>query len=135
MTRIKRFCSLEVICLKEEKIRSGKDKKTALRKEGQRLLRYLQDKHVTTVLMDEQGKRFSSLQFANFLKEKTISNNKDLYFFVGSAYGFSPEIKNLAQVQLSLSAMTFPHELSIVMLCEQIYRGFSIINNLPYHHS
>jgi len=135
MSRIKRFCSLEMICLKEEKIRSSKDKKSALKKEGQRLLRYLQDKHIITILLDEQGKQFSSMQFAHFLKEKAINGNKDLYFLVGSSYGFDPEIKNLAQVQLSLSKMTLPHELSIVMLCEQIYRGFSIINNLPYHHS
>ncbi|RME54425.1 23S rRNA (pseudouridine(1915)-N(3))-methyltransferase RlmH [Candidatus Woesearchaeota archaeon] len=79
------------------------------------------------VLLDENGKTFTSLKFASFIKDKNLS------FIIGPAEGFSDKEKVKAKFKLSLSSMTYPHELAKVMLMEQVYRAFTILNNLNYH--
>ena len=86
------------------------------------------------ILLDEKGKNFSSINFAKEL-EKNISNRKKkLYFLIGGAYGFSDKIYNKFSSRLSLSKMTFSHQMVRLFFCEQLYRAFTIINNHPYHN-
>ncbi len=86
------------------------------------------------ILLDEKGKNFNSINFAEEL-EKIINNRKKkLIFLIGGAYGFSDKIYDKFSSQLSLSKMTFSHQMVRLFFCEQLYRAFTIINNHPYHN-
>lgn len=86
------------------------------------------------ILLDEKGKMFSSQKFATFMEQKLQSSNKRLIFLVGGAYGFSEKIYQRANAQLSLSAMTFSHQMIRVFFLEQLYRAMTILRNEPYHN-
>jgi 23S rRNA (pseudouridine1915-N3)-methyltransferase len=86
------------------------------------------------ILLDETGSQVSSLDFAEILENKQNDSVKKLIFVIGGAYGVSEDIKERANHTLSLSKMVWPHELARLMIIEQIYRGYSILNSLPYHH-
>lgn len=86
------------------------------------------------VLFDENGKTFSSLTFATFLQKKMNAGFKNLIFVVGGSYGFSKEVYNRANGKVSLSAMTFSHQMVRLFITEQLYRAFTILKNEPYHH-
>lgn len=101
--------------------------------EGDALLKKL-DSSDYMVLLDEHGKEYTSVEFSKYIEKKMHTVPKRLVFVVGGPYGFSPEIKNKAQEKISLSKMTFPHELVRLFFVEQIYRAMTIMNNEPYHH-
>ncbi len=86
------------------------------------------------VLLDEKGKEFTSMQFSNYIEKKMHTVNKRLVFIVGGPYGFSQRIYEMASEKISLSKMTFSHQMVRVFFVEQIYRAFTIMNNEPYHH-
>ena len=86
------------------------------------------------VLLDERGKSFTSPQFAQFLQKKMNSGVKNLIFVIGGAYGFSDEVYERADQKVSLSDMTFSHQMVRLFALEQIYRGFTILKGEPYHH-
>lgn len=86
------------------------------------------------ILMDEKGKHFSWEQFASEL-QKLFNKGKDIYFVVGGPYGFDPKLKQKANMLLSLSNMTFSHQMVRLFFVEQIYRAMTILRNEPYHHS
>ena len=86
------------------------------------------------ILLDEKGDEFSSVQFADFLNRKTISNVQHLIFIVGGPYGFDESIYNRANGKMSLSRMTFSHQMIRLFFAEQIYRAFTILKGEPYHH-
>lgn len=86
------------------------------------------------VLLDERGKQFSSVDFSEFLNKKTINGIKGMTFLVGGAYGFSDEIYQRASAKISLSKMTFSHQMIRMIFFEQLYRAFTIIKGEPYHH-
>jgi len=86
------------------------------------------------VLLDENGKSHSSVGFSNFLQKKMNSGLKNLVFVIGGPYGFSEEIYARANGKISLSAMTFSHQMIRLFFVEQLYRGFTILRNEPYHH-
>jgi 23S rRNA (pseudouridine1915-N3)-methyltransferase len=86
------------------------------------------------VLLDENGKSFSSVEFSVELQKKMNSGIKTLVFVVGGPYGFSPEVYQKAQGKISLSPMTFSHQLVRLFFVEQLYRAFTILRNEPYHH-
>ncbi|RDK87204.1 23S rRNA (pseudouridine1915-N3)-methyltransferase [Marinirhabdus gelatinilytica] len=86
------------------------------------------------ILLDEKGVSYSSIKFANFLQKKMNSGLKNLVFVIGGPYGFSQEIYDRAQGKVSLSAMTFSHQMVRLFVVEQLYRGFTILRNEPYHH-
>ena len=85
-------------------------------------------------LLDEKGKEFRSLDFANYLQKKMNSGIKQLVFVIGGPYGFSKEVYQKAMGKVSLSKMTFSHQMIRLFVVEQIYRGFTILRNEPYHH-
>lgn len=86
------------------------------------------------VLLDENGKQFSSIDFADELQKKMNSGIKTLVYTIGGPYGFSEEVYKNAKGKISLSKMTFSHQMIRLFMIEQIYRGFTILKNEPYHH-
>ena len=86
------------------------------------------------VLLDEKGKEFTSREFSTFLENKMHTVNKRLVLLIGGPYGFSQRIYDAAQGKISLSKMTFSHQMARLFLVEQIYRAFTIMRGEPYHH-
>ena len=95
----------------------------------------LRKDQAVTVALDEHGKELSSAQLAKLLITQQDLGRGHIAFFIGGAYGLPQEVRSQADIMLSLSKMTLPHRLARVMLVEQLYRSFSIINKTPYHHA
>jgi len=87
-----------------------------------------------TILLDENGKELTSVEFAQFLQQRMNQGIRQLAFMVGGSFGFDPTVKAKAHFKMSLSRMTFPHQLIRLIFLEQLYRGFTILRNEPYHH-
>ncbi len=102
-------------------------------KEGEAILKRLQPTDVL-VLLDEHGKQHTSIEFSNYLQKKMNAGIKRMVIVIGGPYGFSEEIYQKAQGKLSLSKMTFSHQMVRLFIVEQIYRAFTILKNEPYHH-
>jgi 23S rRNA (pseudouridine1915-N3)-methyltransferase len=123
--------TLEVIPdIKNVKNLSESQQKNA---EGDGLLKKIHTTDFLTVL-DEKGKTYTSEDFADFLQKKMNSGLKNLVFVVGGPYGFSDAIYQRANAKISLSSMTFSHQMVRPFFMEQLYRGFTILKNEPYHH-
>ena len=88
----------------------------------------------TVVLLDEHGKEFRSVEFASWMERKLSTTGKRLVFVIGGPYGFSPRIYQTAQEKISLSKMTFSHQMIRMIFVEQIYRAMTILRGEPYHH-
>lgn len=86
------------------------------------------------ILLDENGTTFSSVGFSDYLQKKMNTGIKTLVFVIGGPYGFSEEVYKKSQGKISLSAMTFSHQMVRLFVIEQLYRGFTILKNEPYHH-
>ena len=86
------------------------------------------------ILLDEKGDKFSSVSFAEFIQKKMISGTKNLVFVIGGPYGFSDSVYNRANMKISLSEMTFSHQMVRLIFSEQLYRAMTIIKGEPYHH-
>lgn len=119
---IKPYAKISLIEVKEER---GKEIEKSLNLEGKKILRQTK----AYVLLDERGKMFDSLEFSRLLEEKG-----SIDFIIGGAYGVSDEVKDKASLLLSLSRMTFTHEITRLLLLEQIYRAITIIKGQEYHH-
>jgi len=131
LKRTKKHHSIEIQEIKEVKITKNSTKEVILRDEALRI----KDKINTSssvIALTETGKQYSSQEFAGFLQKQFNASYKEIVFIIGSAHGLDQSILQMANHKLSLSKMTLPHELAIVFLLEQIYRGFSILNNEPY---
>ncbi|GGG59828.1 23S rRNA (pseudouridine(1915)-N(3))-methyltransferase RlmH [Bizionia arctica] len=102
-------------------------------KEGELILNKLQPTDIL-ILLDENGKQFSSVGFSEYLQKHMNSGIKQLVFVIGGPYGFSNDVYNKAQGKISLSKMTFSHQMIRLFIVEQLYRGFTILRNEPYHH-
>lgn len=129
LDRIKRFAACEVSELKEQ---SAGDEKRVIAAESVKLLSAI-EKDDFVVLMDERGRNLTSPEFAEFISARQQAGVKRLAFVIGGFAGVSEEVKQRANVQISLSRMTLTHELARVILTEQIYRAFTILAGLPYH--
>ena len=102
-------------------------------KEGELIIKNLQSGDYL-VLLDEKGKEYTSLQFASYIEKKTHTISKRLVFLNGGPYGFSRAIYDKANAKLTLSRMTFSHQMVRLIFVEQLYRAMTILNNEPYHH-
>jgi 23S rRNA (pseudouridine1915-N3)-methyltransferase len=102
-------------------------------KEGEEILKHT-IKADFIVLLDEKGKSFTSKGFAGFLQKQMNSGIRNLLFVVGGAYGFSDKVYEVADMKLSLSEMTFSHQMIRLLFTEQLYRAFTILKNEPYHN-
>lgn len=134
--RLSAFCRFQVVELSEEKIRSNTPNAAqideVLRAEGQRILQKLGAADYVVALCIE-GKLLSSEELAQRLDQIALSGKSTVDFIIGGSYGLSGEVKRRADLRLSMSRMTFPHQLARVLLSEQIYRAFEISTNGKYH--
>lgn len=101
--------------------------------EGQEILKRISPAD-TLVLLDENGKSYTSVAFSDYLQKKMNSGLKNLVFVIAGPYGFSDDIHTRANGKISLSQMTFSHQMVRLFFIEQLYRGFTILRNEPYHH-
>ena len=124
----KKFKIIVVNSLKSKKNSEKKIKKI----EGENVLKRVK-KNELIFLLDENGKSFNSRKFADFLSNK-FKTNKSIVFVVGGAHGFSNEIKQKSNEIISLSEMTFSHQIIRLFFTEQVYRALTILNNHPYHN-
>jgi 23S rRNA (pseudouridine1915-N3)-methyltransferase len=116
--------------LKKQKSLSEQEQK---QKEGELILSKISHQD-TLILLDEKGDQYSSVQFAKYLQKHMNSGIKKLVFVIGGPYGFSEAVYDRANGKVSLSKMTFSHQMVRLFCIEQIYRGFTILRNEPYHH-
>ncbi|WP_462319657.1 23S rRNA (pseudouridine(1915)-N(3))-methyltransferase RlmH [Marinilabilia sp.] len=113
---------------------AGKIKPEALKKmEGEAILKTI-DKSDSLILLDEGGKQFSSRNFAGFMEKQMLAGTRSLVFVIGGAWGFSEEVYNRSNSRISLSKMTFSHQMVRLIFAEQLYRAMTILKNEPYHH-
>ena len=131
--RLTRFCKLEIIEADDEKAPAGladAQISQALEREGARVKPHL--KNTVVISLDSKGQKVSSERFSEILRGY-VGNGKALSFVIGGSLGISREILDLSDMRISMSDMTFPHQMARVMLLEQIYRAFKIIGNENYH--
>jgi 23S rRNA (pseudouridine1915-N3)-methyltransferase len=128
--RIGRYMQLEVAEAREEK---GVAAEVMREREGERLEKLI-PRNARVILMDERGEEMTSSELARLLARYRESGVSELAFAIGGAYGFSERFRSRGEKTIALSRMTFTHQMVRVFLLEQIYRGFTILNNEPYHH-
>ncbi len=131
--RLSHFIDLDIVEIPDLKHAPSVSSEERSQREGMVLLeKYLQPKH-SVILLDETGKEFSSRDFSSWI-EKRVAGGQDVVFVIAGPYGASASLKARADAMLSLSQMTFSHEMIRLFFVEQLYRSFAIINHLPYHH-
>jgi 23S rRNA (pseudouridine1915-N3)-methyltransferase len=133
--RLSKFTSFSIVEVADEKTdekASQKENEIVLSKEGKRILEQIgNDDYVISLCIE--GKPLSSVDFSKKLSDVMLNGYSNIVFLIGGSLGLSDEVKNRSDYKLSFSEMTFPHQLMRVILAEQIYRAFKIINNEPYH--
>ena len=130
--RVKHYIPFDIEVIPELKNTKNLSTDQQKEKEGELILKALQPGDVP-VLLDEHGKEFRSIEFAAWIERK-MHTAKRLVFIIGGPYGFSPAVYRTAQEKISLSKMTFSHQMIRLIFVEQLYRAMSILNNSPYHH-
>ena len=131
--RLKHYVKFDLEIIPDIKNVKNLSEKQQKEKEGELILKKLAPTDVL-VLLDENGKQFTSVEYANYLQKKMNSGIKQLVFVIGGPYGFSETVYQKAQGKVSLSKMTFSHQMIRLFIVEQIYRAFTILKNEPYHH-
>ena len=129
---LSKFAELEFITVKDEKVTEHSSEKIVLEKEGERILKSI-DKNNFSFVLDSKGKMLSTEEMAELFRGKMNQGYNDFVFITGSVLGLSSEVIKSADFKLSLSKMTFPHQLVRLILLEQVYRAFSIIGGRKYH--
>lgn len=133
--RLSRYCKTEIVEVPDEMTKDGAGEamdELVRKKEGERLLsRIRPDAFVIT--LEITGKKMDSIQFAKVLQRACVEGKSHIQFIIGGSLGLHDSVSRRADLKLSFSDMTFPHQLMRVILCEQIYRGYRIINGCPYH--
>jgi len=131
--RLKHYINFEMTEIVNIKNTKNLSELELMKKEGELILKQIQSSDYL-VLLDDKGKDFTSPKFAQKLQQWMLSGKKRLVFVVGGAYGFSEEVYQRGNEKISLSKMTFSHQMVRLFFVEQIYRGYTILNNEPYHH-
>jgi 23S rRNA (pseudouridine1915-N3)-methyltransferase len=131
--RIKRYGSFDIKCIADIKNPRKLTQEQQKEAEGKNILEAVNGSDYV-VLLDERGKLPTSIEMSQWLQKRMSSGLKRLVFVVGGPYGFSKAVYDRADEKLSLSKLTFPHELVRLFFVEQLYRCFSILRNEPYHH-
>jgi 23S rRNA (pseudouridine1915-N3)-methyltransferase len=129
---LKKHAELQLVEIKGEKITKSKATEDILDTEAERVLKHL-DTTSLSIALDRKGKKLSSEDFAAWLGEKLSLGQGEFTFVLGGALGLSGEVLNACRSRLSLSQMTFTHEMSLVILLEQLYRALSILKGTSYH--
>jgi len=131
--RIDRYVNFSIETIPDVKKSKKLSKEQQKEKEGELIISKISSTD-RLFLFDENGELFNSIEFSNFFQKQMNSGVKQIIFVVGGAYGFSQEIYKKANSKISLSKMTFSHQMVRLIAIEQIYRAFTILKNEPYHH-
>ena len=131
LKRMQSFVKMRIIELKEDG--NDNNRNLSIEKEGEEILKTLEKIGGYNVLLDIQGKNYSSEEMAEEIERLTVNGVSSINFIIGGSYGVSENVRRASQVKLSFSKMTFPHQLMRLILTEQIYRWFSILKNTKYH--
>ncbi|HRH56932.1 MAG TPA: 23S rRNA (pseudouridine(1915)-N(3))-methyltransferase RlmH [Chitinophagales bacterium] len=131
LKRIQKFTAVSVVEIPE--LKGQTQAKTIKSLEAERILAKLKPDDML-ILLDEKGKRLSSSGFASYIQQKDNQSVKKLVFLIGGAFGFDEKIYERANEKISLSDMTFSHQLIRLIFMEQLYRAYTIIHNFPYHN-
>ena len=131
--RTKHYIPFEIEIIPELKNTKNLSTEQQKEKEGELILKSLQSGDYI-VLLDEKGKEFRSVEFASWMERKLSNAGRRLVFIIGGPYGFSEKIYQIANEKLSLSKMTFSHQMIRLIFVEQLYRAMTILNGGPYHH-
>lgn len=131
--RLARYVPYEMKVLPDVKNAKNLTEGLQKEKEGEMLLQQFQAGDFI-VLLDERGQQYTSVQFAQYLSRKMLGGIKRLVFVIGGPYGFAGEVYKLANDKISLSKMTFSHQMVRMIFAEQIYRAMTILKGEPYHH-
>jgi len=131
--RLKHYITFNIVVLPDVKNVKNLSQSQQKEKEAEIFNKHIQNTDYV-VLLDERGKEYSSIEFSSFLEKKMIASVQHMVFLVGGPYGFSEEIKQRANSLVSLSKMTFSHQMVRLFFVEQIYRAYTIMKGEPYHH-
>ncbi len=131
--RLKHYVNFELEIIPDLKKTKNLSEDQQKEKEGELILGKLSSQD-DLILLDENGKDFSSVRFSDYLQKKMNSGIKTLVFVIGGPYGFSPAVYSASKGKVSLSKMTFSHQMIRLFMTEQVYRAFTILRNEPYHH-
>jgi len=131
--RLKHYVSLDTVVIPALKNTQALSIEQQKQKEGDLILKNIQSSD-KLILLDENGKEYSSVAFSGFIQQQMNSGIKNLVFAVGGPYGFSEQIYKRANGKVSLSKMTFSHQMVRLFFVEQLYRAMTILKNEPYHH-
>jgi len=132
LKRLKHYVNYEIIVLADIKGAKNLSPAEIKEKEAELLLKQI-SKYDKNILFDEKGTEFTSVEFSNYLQKQMNQGIKNLNFIVGGAYGFSPKVYQAVKEKVSISKMTFSHQMIRLLIVEQIYRAYTILNNEPYH--
>ena len=133
VSRLKHYIPFSITEIPELKNVSALSREQIKAKEGELILKNVKPAD-NLVLLDERGKEYSSVEFAKVLQDKINYEGKNIVFVNGGAYGFSEDVYRRANSKMSLSRMTFSHQMVRAIFAEQLYRAFTIIKGEPYHH-
>ena len=133
VSRLKHYIPFSINEIAELKNVSAMSRDQIKAKEGELILKSIKPTD-DVILLDEHGKEYSSTEFASLLQNKINYEGKDIVFIIGGAYGFSEQVYKRANSKISLSRMTFSHQMVRAIFAEQIYRAFTIMKGEPYHH-
>ncbi len=131
--RLKFYIPFEVEELPDIKNTKSMTEEEQKKREGEMLLKFFQEGD-EVILLDDKGEEFSSMKFSAYIEKKSLSGLKRLVFVIGGPYGFSPEVYDRANGKVSLSKMTFSHQMVRLIFVEQLYRAMTILKGEPYHH-
>jgi len=131
--RLKFYIPFEMLVIPELKNTKNLSIAEQTEKEGELILKQLETID-EVVLLDDKGKQYTSMGFSEFISKKMLASHKRMVFVVGGPYGFSEKVYNRANAKVSLSAMTFSHQMIRLIFVEQLYRAMTILKGEPYHH-
>ena len=131
--RLSFYVPFEIKVIPDIKNRSSLSEELQKEKEGLMILNQVSSSDYL-ILLDERGTEFSSIEFSKWIEKKMIAGIRQLVFVIGGPYGFSSIVYQRSDIKISLSKMTFPHQMVRMIFVEQIYRAMTIIKNEPYHH-
>jgi 23S rRNA (pseudouridine1915-N3)-methyltransferase len=131
--RIRKYSSFEIITTPGLRRTRSMPEREQKSREGEQIVRFLRDDDFT-VILDDKGKEFSTIEFASWLEKSFLLQKKRIVFIAGGVWGFSEEVLNKADMRFSLSRLTFSHQMVRLLFLEQLYRAFTVIKGEPYHH-
>lgn len=135
LKRLSPIAKVEILSPDEEKMPENPSpalKEKVMEKEGEKLLKYLKDEDFL-ILLDLKGKPVTSEELAHIIRQKMVSGTSHFFFMIGGPYGNGENIRKRADLKISISAMTFTHQMARLILAEQVYRAMKIIRHEPYH--